>query len=407
MKSRTWLVMMALMAFAVVVLSGCGSSTVEAEETEEVVEVIIPTVEAYGVVKSSQVERLILEIPGQVEAIYVDAGVEITERTPVFKLDISDYMESIENKKESFRLKEEEMKLLSLSTDEVESLQESSERKLLEAKKYELSGLYSQHKELKEGLSGGTAPSIISANLQIQQSKMDMENAKSNYDKQVALKDEGIISAEELKGSLSMYEQAKYQYHQAMASLDTLTASQEDQKEMILKQIKYVTSEIESLESQKETGDIQYSLSALELAMMLDEIEDMEGVLAESGIAEDGIVMFPLEIGIIEQINFEVGDILDSTAPLGQLTLYGTQELEIQSNVSEDFIDDIVVGQKVVITPVFDRNTTYEGEVVSVASMAYDGTGEALVPVTIRINDNDGRLKINYSVDVEYIIDGE
>ncbi len=118
-------------------------------------------------------------------------------------------------------------------------------------------------------------------------------------------------------------------------------------------------------------------------------------------ISENGDVICHLEEGIFYGFEYLEGDYITGDTSYRTYTISKADRLEIQTEISEDFIKDVELGASAVIRPIAARDRTYNGTVTYIADMANTVGGDSVVMIYVSIDDNDGFLKPNYSVDIE------
>jgi multidrug efflux pump subunit AcrA (membrane-fusion protein) len=98
------------------------------------------------------------------------------------------------------------------------------------------------------------------------------------------------------------------------------------------------------------------------------------------------------------------GDLTTATSTVGNqiATISDLNSLYVQAKVSEEFINSVAVGNTVKIVPTSDPNAKLSGKITSIGSTAVlDKNGDTYVPVSISIDQNNGKLFPNYNVDVQ------
>ncbi|MEW6622319.1 MAG: HlyD family efflux transporter periplasmic adaptor subunit [Bacillota bacterium] len=113
----------------------------------------------------------------------------------------------------------------------------------------------------------------------------------------------------------------------------------------------------------------------------------------------DNVIISDLENAVVYDIGYAPGDPLSEGKKV--LSLLDFDSLIIEADVSEEFIGEVNLGAPVAITALADYNRVYNGEVTSIAGITIDKRGETIVPVEIKILDNDGSLLPGFNVDVE------
>lgn len=106
--------------------------------------------------------------------------------------------------------------------------------------------------------------------------------------------------------------------------------------------------------------------------------------------------------GVVYKINVKTGDQISLTLPL--MSISATNQLQVESNVSEYDIDLVNIGQKVIIKgdgfdDVYSGTVTY---ISSVAESVINGQStETVVKIKMAINEKNTKFKPNFSANVE------
>jgi multidrug resistance efflux pump len=128
------------------------------------------------------------------------------------------------------------------------------------------------------------------------------------------------------------------------------------------------------------------------------EIADMKGKLNKAFMKGEEIIA-DVENGVVFDLGYIEGDIVSPSQKV--LSIMNLDGMIVRANVSEEFIKDVEIGQKVEIIPVADKLKKYNGTVKMISSRAEVQNGETVIPVEIAIDNNDGFLMPEYNVDVE------
>jgi len=393
-----------LLSVVSILVTGCGDA--DTASADEATTIEIPkTVEAYGVVQVKEKEHMAIEVPGRITEINVLNGQAVVKGEVLFKMDISDYLNKLDQKKKALAMKEHELTLMTNGNDDELSAQEKVLSKQMEAKSLELSNLNNQYSTLKANLANGTDDDLIIANMVQTNAEKVYHDTLEGLSQNQSLYDQGIIAKTEMDGIIQETDAMKFNYDNSIITYSTLKKHKEEEKSSLLVQINYVSSELSQLEHQNEQSSIESSIKSLEIDQLIFEIEDLEDNLDARFILESGEVISHMEQGIFDGFTYTTGDMLtgDNTTPI--YTMNNSEALEIYAKVSEDFIQDLYVGQHASITPVASREQSFPGVITAIASIAYQEGGEAVIPVWISAEDPEGFMKANYSVDVAFLLD--
>lgn len=109
-----------------------------------------------------------------------------------------------------------------------------------------------------------------------------------------------------------------------------------------------------------------------------------------------------IENGIVSYIGYCEGDFVPGNKLL--LSIIDADSIIVKADVPEEFVKDIRIGNRVVITPPADRGRMYAGEVIRISNLATERNGTITVTVEMRVNDRDDFLLPNFNVDVKIFI---
>lgn len=385
-------------------LTGCGAADTASADETTVID-LPKTVEAYGIVQVKEKENIAIEVAGRITEINVLNGQAVAKGDVLFKMDISDYLNQLDQKKMALVMKEQELSLMTSGKDEELSSQEKVLAKQLEAKSLELSNLTSQYNTLKNNLANGSDENLGIANMSQKNAEKLYNDAMIGLSQNQSLYDQGIIAKTEMNRIIQETNAMKFNYDNSVMTYNSLKKQKEEETSSLLVQISYVSSELSQLESQNEQSSIESNLKALEIEQLISEIENLEDNLDSRFISESGEVICHMKQGIFDGFLYTSGDMITGDSTRTIYTMNNSEALEIYAKVSEDFIQDLYVGQKATVTPVASREQSFPGVITAIASIAYQEGGEAVIPVWVSVDDPEGFMKGNYSVDVAFELD--
>lgn len=120
-------------------------------------------------------------------------------------------------------------------------------------------------------------------------------------------------------------------------------------------------------------------------------------------ILDNNMLISNIDNGVVSEISYIEGDYLTTDKKV--LTIYDVNSYIVQANVPEEFIKDVKENAEVEIIPSAYPEKTYKGTVQRIAELASDRNGETVVPVDIKVTDNDGTLWPNFNVDIKIYTD--
>lgn len=376
------------------ILVGCNA---KASSTPiEVVPEGPATVEAYGTVQIRDKENMTLEVPGKITKVNVLNGQYVQKGDVLFTMNIKEYLDDLTQKHLELTIKEQELKLIDVDT----SLEQQ-----IAAKELELSNRYTRYDQLDKALIGESDEDLKAAKLNEDFAKKQYLEEQKALTNSEALFKEGIISQSELNSATTKLENAKLTYETSVLSKEKILQSLDVEKSSVLEQIKNMESQIDQLEGENGQSAVQYEIKQMEIKMLEQEIQRLESKLNNDFFNDKGEVICQMDGGIFDAFNYAEGDIITTNSNTPAYTLYNSNSLEIYAKVSEDFINKVYVGQKVNIIPVASREHVLIGEVTDIATLAYQEGGEAVIPVRIKFEDDIKLLKMNFSVDVAFVLE--
>lgn len=305
-------------------------------------------VEAFGVVKSTDIHNVNIGFTASVAGVAVREGQKVKKDDVLMTLDIKDYSTEI-------TAKQHELNTISL------------EIRKLQSKMIEADASKSKDPDVKKLVND------LNYAEQIYQSSL-----KEQADKE-KLYQSGVISKYEFDEFVKSVEDKKKTVDDLSYSLDIT---------MHNKQI-----------GNKELND-NISIQKERAASLDREITAMKEKLNKSYMKGEQIIS-DVENGVVFELGYIEGDIVSPAKKA--LSIMNLDDMIVSANISEEFIKDIKIGQKVEIIPVADKSKKYNGTVKLIASRAEVRSGETVIPVEITIDNNDGFLMPEYNVDVEIL----
>lgn len=393
-----WFKSTLIVIIASLLLVGCGSNE-EPVETVVNAEDMIKVTEAFGTVVSKETENVTLEFPAKVKEVIANNGQQVNKGDVLFVLDMTEYMNQVTDKEHELAIKK--LELSSVEGDEGETSRlEDSAFIQLEAEKAELTRLTNRYNELKTKYDNGSAERLVQIRNQIETNQTAYDNAKLELENSTVLYESGMMSGSEYKD---------IQSKEAMA-YDTLVASQLDydlQKKALADevgslwyQMENSRSRVQNLEVDMGNSTAGYELKMLEVSTLQNAYDQMFAKIDSSYVGENGTIVCPVDEGIFYNFYLSEGDYisggLERTFSIAEAGI-----LEIETTISEDFIKDVELGAPVLIRPIAARDKEYHGTVSYIADMAEQVNGDSVILVHVTIDDNDGFLKPNFSVDME------
>lgn len=393
-----WLKVSLVVVIAGVLLAGCGTSE-EPVETVVNAEELLKVTEAFGTVVSKETENITLEFPAKVQEVVANNGQQVSKGDVLFVLDMSEYMAQLQDKEHELAIKKLELSSVEGEEGDVSKLEDSAAIQL-EAEKSELDRLTKRYNDLKSKYDNGTAERLIQIRNQIETNQTAYDNAALELANSKVLYDEGVISSTELKD---------VEAREAMAQ-DALVASQldydlekkalADEVSTLWYQMEMSRSRVQNLEMDMGNSTAGYEMKLLEVSTIQNSYDQMFDKVDLPYVGENGQIICPVDEGIFYNFHLSEGDYI-SGGMERTFSIAEAGELEIHTTISEDFIKDVELGAPVTIRPIAAREKEYHGTVSYIADMAEQVNGDSVILVHVTIDDNDGFLKPNFSVDME------
>lgn len=162
------------------------------------------------------------------------------------------------------------------------------------------------------------------------------------------------------------------------------------QKAKAIESSQYVKKDMTTT-NQKKAQDLKIEADKQELDILKKKIK-------QSYLSGENIVC-DLDNAVVSDIAYKAGDIISPAQKV--LTLQDLNSLVVVANIDEEFIKDVQKDKSVTIIPKSNTSIKLTGKVARIYNTAVLQNGDTVIPVEITIDNNDGKLLPNYSVDVE------
>lgn len=169
--------------------------------------------------------------------------------------------------------------------------------------------------------------------------------------------------------------------------------------------------DVENLKKDKITDEDQKKLEQKTIDGLNDGLTATKNKLSQSYISGNNVIC-DMDDAVVTSIGYSKGDTLNSQVKI--VKLEDLKNIQIVAKAPEENINDIKVGQTVTVSSQAYSGKTYKGKVTYVgksvvsstnASVGADSSSgsddDSYIPVEISIDDNDGKLLPNASVDLE------
>lgn len=308
------------------------------------------TVQAFGAVKTKQVRGIMVDLPASIENVHVQAGQKVKKGDTLITLSLKEIEEQIKEKEDS--LKVAKLELQKLLEDVGSETNEEIDNK----------------------------PEIMQAKNNMERNQIEYEKLEKDLQNKGTILKQGAISQSDFNDFKIIVEQKQKEIENDKIKLEDLKDKQRISNNKDALDVKIKKQNIASLEYQLQT---------------------LKDKIAESGIKGNKIIC-DISNGVIEKINNAAGDRLSGEKQI--MSILDLDTLIVQANVPEDFIKDISIGSKAVITPLANPDKEYQGTVSGISNMAVQENGETVVPVEIAITAADEFLLPNFNINIKIIV---
>ncbi len=326
--------------------AGCGAPAEEDVQQVDLTETV-RTVEAFGRVRPSHEQTVLLDMAALVEDVHVREGDLIREGDPIFTLDLTDPAQTLQ-------VADRQVERARLESAAVRDGINAEGRALLDQYRVQ---------EIRE------------------------RRLTEEMNRQQTLFAEGAISREELSQQERELEDLRRRKEEMKRDLSLLYGVSTDREP-----VNFLggTRAKTALASEQQTSVLEAERSKVQAGLQRPHLQG-------------NLVISDLPRAVITDIGYRSGD---RTSPSQKaFTLSVVDRLVVEADILEEFIRNVREGQTVEIVPVADRTRTYQGTVRFLSNMAFARNGETVVPVEIEVINDDGFLRPNFNVDITIEID--
>ncbi len=360
---------------------------------------IVNTITATGTVMlNDEVEVYAEGETNKILEFHVEEGDTVTAGQLLVTYDTEDSVEELENK---IRDTQREIENAELSLKSIQTPASDSEIKKLEN---EVTNSQNSITEAQNTLK------TIQTNIEAQQTeieitKQDWQEAEKTVSNNKALLEVGGITQEEYDSSLISCSKAKQSYDNAVNSLESLNIELETAKSNIAKQQDSLALAQASLDEtvnklDLEENQIKIQQQQLSLEGLQDTLSD-----ANKDLADIVYSTYSTVNGVVTEVCVDEGTYTEENTVM--LKVADLNDLIVSANIEEYDAPLLEVGQKVTMTSDGLEGKTYTGKITEInptASTASSNMGsETVVPIEISVDNPDGVLKANYTLDLEIV----
>lgn len=345
-------------------------------------------IEVYAEGEVNKIKTILVE-----EGDYVQAGQILVE------YDVDDTKEELENKIRDTKLEIEntQLSLKSIALPKTDSEMTKLENQVTSAEKslYDAKNTYSNY-ETKLSQQQAT----------IDELKTELETAQKDMNDNAKLLEVGGVTQTEFDDSKANYTKKVNSYNNAVSELEQLktdkTSAQLNVKnaENSLKEAKSSLAEAQNVFSSEATR-IKYEQQKLTLQQQQTNLADYEKDLSELVYTTTSKVS-----GIVTEVCVDEGTYTEENTVM--LKVADFDKLIVSANIEEYDAPSLAVGQRVNMTTDGIPDTVYTGTITKINPSASSATSmmgtETVVPIEISVDNPDGVLKPNFSLDLEIAV---
>jgi len=211
------------------------------------------------------------------------------------------------------------------------------------------------------------------------------------------------LRAESNTSLKNTYENAKSAYTTSLKNYSTnqeLYESgiiSESDLDVLFSQQNRALNDFITAESRLNAYNIPEEISIIETNIEIAQLE-MDDIKATLG---DKIIVSPIA-GTITQLSFDQGELLPTGAMICEIQ--DTNNLIIETNISEFEINKIVIGQTAKVTLLSDENHEYKATVTQLYPSGEISGQEVSVKTVLTIEDEDALIKPNFTANIEIVV---
>jgi HlyD family secretion protein len=336
----------------------------------------------WGEVKYDRIYDISIDFPSIVTEVKVKEGDRVSLGQALVILDMSEYLGTMDKLRHQLEASRAGLQSITQDTGALEADIAQTQK-----------DISTKTKEL----NSGTDPDLKILQTSLDLAKKEVENAKKDVKNNQALYDEGAVS----ENILDQYLDILAQREKALADIEnnlekTKSALKTglDQLNISLKAKRAQLDQIKNSNSAN-TAKQNSGVAASEIDLDIMKNKSVKAYLNSNQIVacvQNGIVQ---NIGVINGTRLGVQNM-----PTGVLQLIDADSISVSAEVDEEFIKDVIPGEKVSIVPVSDSGLSIPGTVTHISNVAVEKDGKRIIRVQIKPDDPGGELKPGYSVDV-------
>lgn len=345
-----------------------------------------------GEVKSHKEQEISVNIPVEIEEIYVRQWQDIKLGDKLVKLDLSEIKRQITDS-------ENQLKIANLELEQMQQTMVQTNKNY----KDNLNTVQLQQDVINKQINlldnkmkmaeSNELPEMIQIQNNISATEKAYERAQEELESNLAIYESGGISEYQLKVYKDNVDKNKEQIEDLKISLESLKQKYiEDIKQALLNYRQQLYS-IKNLES--DIDDTQIMIQKEKILQIESKIESLKSKIKDKDI----VVNNTINNGSIVEINVKKGSSVAASQTI--LSIIDTEDLYIQAYLPEYYSQGVKVGTEVVIIPLANKSAQLSGTIKEISNIAIQRDGEAVIPIKIEYKDDDKLLHPSFGVDVK------
>lgn len=397
--------LIAMLSLSLVFATSCAGRKKAADTVNTPVVESKQVIEASGKVKAGSMKDIVLDFGATVQDIHVEEGQKVEEGQALLTLDLSDVQQQINSKENDIssaqlQLTKNQQAYQDGNKETSRSIQ--STQNTLQSDEKELQRMKDELQTKQNNLANHNDPEIRRLENSLQIAQDAYQNSQEDYYNKQTLYTAGAITRNELEQAQRTMEDKQKQVNDAQLTLNNTINSKNDEIDKLQSSIAQKAAQVENEKLTLSTATTQtltdVEMQKQKIISLQDDLQQFKNKLSKSFIRGNQIIS-DIKNGVVYDIQHNVGNMIQSGTKL--LSIADMDSLEIEAEVSEEFIKNVKVGAEVKIHPTSDASKEYTGKVTKIADMGTEKNGDTVVLTQISIENNDGFLRPNFNVDVE------
>jgi multidrug resistance efflux pump len=364
-----------------------------------------PVVQAFGIVRASQVVNVALQLPFRVQSLLVRPGQTVRRGQALIRMDLTQYREQLEQFRLTLRSAELRLESLRRSltrSDQIVQREVEGLKKAIALAEQEAVVLQRSVERQRQNLSSGADADLKRLDNDIERIGHELERARQELAQARVLFAAGGLSQQRLKERESALQVVELQVQNLLIGRDNqsdIKAQQVRDSELLVQQRLANVDNLRRQLLQKVSPEVtEVEIQDLAVRGLRLELDNLNARLDRVFISGDQIVSH-LNRAVVSDIAVKEDDMIGAGVRI--LTLVDTGQLIVEANIPEEFYRDIGVGYPARFIPLSDRSREFRGRVMQISGIAEVRNNETVVPVSFSIEDVDQLLLPHFNVDVQ------